>query len=171
MLLDRTLACGGDCGDLFDTVAVKVVQRDGRAFLGWQGAQGKVEILMFEGGIGGCAADERSCLIDAVHRAATRLVAEEGIVSDLEKPRTELPFILIASQREVCLDQGILGQVVGITLVAAAQGEQEASQGLLLALDMRYEYFAGHPIIIVVRPFFSPRLQSPWRASSCPRNN
>ena len=69
-------------------------------------------------------------------------------MGNLEEPGAELALVTIARQREVGLDQGILCQVIGITLVAAAQGEQETSQGLLLTLHMRYEDFAGHGLFL-----------------------
>ena len=144
MLLDGTFGCIGNRGNLLDAVSVEVKQRDGRAFLGRQGAQGEVEVLMLEAGIGSRAADECPRLVDAIHGVASRLVVEESVVGYLEEPRAELSFILIARQRKVSLDQGILCKIVGIVFVAAAQGEQETSQGLLLSLHMRYEDFAGH---------------------------
>ena len=71
-------------------------------------------------------------------------VVEEGVVGNLEEPGAELALVLIASRGEVGLDQRVLRQVVGFILVATAEGEQEASQGLLLALYVGYEFFAGH---------------------------
>ena len=104
---------------------------------------------MFKGSIGLGATDERTRLVDAIHRAASRLVVEEGVVGNLEEPRSEFSLVTIASQGEVGLDEGILCQIIGIALVAAAQGEQEASQGLLLTLNMRYEDFAGHRLRVL----------------------
>ena len=143
-MLYRTFLCVGDGRNFLDAVPVEVIEGDGGSFLGRQGAQGEVEVLVFKGRIGSSAADERARLVNALHRAATCLVAEEGVVGNLEEPRSEFSLVTIASQGEVGLDEGILCQIIGIALVAAAQGEQEASQGLLLTLHMRYEDFARH---------------------------
>ena len=75
-------------------------------------------------------------------------------MGNLEEPGAEFPLILISCQREVGLDQGILCQVVGIALVAAAQGKQETSQGLLLTLHMRYEDIAGHRLHLLSHILF-----------------
>ena len=99
---------------------------------------------MLKGRIGLVTADEPAGFIDALHRAATRLMVEESVMGNLEQPRAETALLQITRRRDVSFDQGILGQVIGITLVTAAQGEQETSQGLLLSLHMRYEDFAGH---------------------------
>ena len=96
LLLHRILRGVGDGGNLLDAVAVHVEQGDGRAFLGRQGAQGEVEVLMLEGGVGTGVADEPPCLVDALHCAATCLVVEERVVGNLEEPRTEPPLVLIA---------------------------------------------------------------------------
>ena len=125
-------------------MSVQVEERNGRSLLGRQRAQGKVEVLVLKGRIGSRAADQCPRLVDAFHRAATCLVAEESVVGNLEKPRSELALVTITCQREVGLHQGILRQVVGIIFLATAQGEQETSQGLLLTFHMRYEYFACH---------------------------
>ena len=71
-------------------------------------------------------------------------MVEERVVGNLEEPRAEPPPVLIARRREVGLHQGILCQVIGIVFVAAAEGEHEAPQGLLLTLHMADEYFACH---------------------------
>jgi hypothetical protein len=71
-------------------------------------------------------------------------VIQESVVGNLEEPRAELPFILIASRREIGLDQRVLCQIVGFVLIATAEGEQKASKCLLLALNMGYENFACH---------------------------
>ena len=99
---------------------------------------------MFIGGIGGRAADERPRLVQSFHRSAPRLVTEEGVMGYLEEPRAEFAFVSITRQRQIGFDQGVLGKVVGIILVATAQGKQETSQGLLLMLHMCYEDFACH---------------------------
>ena len=75
-------------------------------------------------------------------------------MGNLEEPRSELALVTITRQREVGLDQGILSKIVGIVFVAATQGEQEASQSLLLTLNMRYEYFAGHRLRLLSRTLF-----------------
>ena len=61
---------------------------------------------------------------------------KESVVGYLENPRAEAPLVLIARRREIGLHQRVLRQVVGIALVAAAEGEQETSEGLLLALHL-----------------------------------
>ena len=74
---------------------------------------------------------------------------KECVVGNLEEPRTEAPFVLIASRREISLHQRVLRQIVSIALVAAAEGEQEASECLLLTLHMCYENFAGHGLCLL----------------------
>jgi len=112
LLFYRILRCVGNGGNLLDAVSIEVKQRDGRAFLGRQGAQGEVEVLMLEAGIGSRAADECPRLVDAIHGAASRLVVEESIVGYLEEPRAEPALVTITRQREVGLDQGILCQII-----------------------------------------------------------
>ena len=51
---------------------------------------------------------------------------------------------MIACRREISLDQSVLSQIDGIALVAAAEGEQEAAEGLLLTLYVDYEFVACH---------------------------
>ena len=91
-----------------------------------------------------CGADERTGIVECRHRATACLMVEECIVGYLEEPRAESSFVLIARRREVSLDQRILRQVIGIALVATAEGEQEATKGLLLTLYLSDENFAGH---------------------------
>ena len=90
------------------------------------------------------AADECPCLINTLSRAQTCLVVQEVVVGNLEEPRAESPHVLIARTREIGFHQRILRQVVGIALVAATEGEQEASQCFLLTFHLCYEYFACH---------------------------
>ena len=71
-------------------------------------------------------------------------VVQEGVVGNLEEPRAELALVLITSRGEIGFDQRILCQVVGFILVTTAEGEQEASQCLLLLLYVGYENFASH---------------------------
>ena len=71
-------------------------------------------------------------------------VIQKGVVGNLEEPRTEFALVLIAVRREIGLDQSVLRQVVCFIFVPAAEGEQETSQCLLLALYVGYEYFACH---------------------------
>ena len=74
------------------------------------------------------AADECPCLINTLSRAQTCLVVQEVVVGNLEEPRAESAHVLIARTREIGFHQRILCQVVGIALVAATEGEQEANR-------------------------------------------
>ena len=69
---------------------------------------------------------------------------EERVVGNLEEPRAEAASVLIACRREVSLHQRVLRQVVGIALIAAAKGEQEATKCLLLTLYQGDELLACH---------------------------
>ena len=149
MLLDSILGGFGDGGYLFDAVPVEIEQRDGRAFLGREGAKGEVEVLMGKGGFSRGIANECPCCLDALHRATTRLVVEERVVGNLEEPRTELSLVLIPCRREVSLDQRILCQVVGIILLATAESKQEASECLLLTLNVGNEFFSCHGLSLL----------------------
>ena len=93
------------------------------------------------------AADERPCFVERIHRPATRLMVEERVVGNLEKPGAEPSLFLIARRREVGLHQRVLRQVVGIALLATAESEQEATEGLLLTLYLGYEYVACHLLL------------------------
>ena len=93
-------------------------------------------------------ADECAGLVERLRRATARLVVEERVVGNLEKPRAEAPHVLIASRREVGLHQRVLRQVVGLALVAAAEGEQEAAKCLLLTLYLGYELVACHSLCL-----------------------
>ena len=148
MFLDGIFRCLGDFGNLLDVVSVEVKEGDGRAFFGWKGTKGKVQVLVFEGGLGGSVADKRSCLVDTLHRPTTRLVVEEGVVGDFVEPRAKPSLVLIACRGEVSLDQRILSQIIGIALVSTTESEQESSKGFLFALYMCYEYFASHDLLL-----------------------
>ena len=66
---------------------------------------------------------------------ATRLSGvEEGGVGYAAQPQRGTAALVVVTERDVGLDQGVLGNVVGLVLPAQAQSQQEAAQCLLLAL-------------------------------------
>ena len=50
----------------------------------------------------------------------------------------------------IYLHQRLLRYVVGVIALAAAEGEQKASQCLLLALHKRYELFSRHTLLFLL---------------------
>ena len=97
---------------------------------------------------------ECSCFVDALRAAQAHLVVEERVVGNLEEPRTELPLVLITCAGEIGLHERILRQVVGIVFLATAEGEQEASECLLLTLNMGDKYVSCHEFASAIS-FFS----------------
>ena len=67
----------------------------------------------------------------------------------------EILLVLIACRREISLDQCVLRQVICITFVAAAEGEQKTTEGILLTLNKGYEDFTCHGLYLQrTYPFF-----------------
>ena len=99
---------------------------------------------MLEVGVGGRTTDKHSRLIDTFRSLQASFVTEERVVGNLEEPRTELSSIAKTRTGKVGLHQSVLRQVVRLVPVAAAEGEQEAPECLLLALHAGYELFSVH---------------------------
>ena len=144
LFLHSVFGCGGNRGYFPDDVAVEIEKGDGRALLGRQGAQRKVQALVLKAAVGRGVTDKRPGLIDTLRSAKASLVVEKSIVGNSEEPRAEFSHVLIARAGEVCLHQCVLRQVVGIVFVATAEGEQEAPKCLLLTLNMGNKFFARH---------------------------
>ena len=89
---------------------------------------------MRETAVGRIGARERRCLVERRGCSQTCPVVEERVVGNLEEPRAEAASVLLACTGEVGLHQRVLRQVVGIALIAAAEGELEAAKGLLLTI-------------------------------------
>ena len=76
--------------------------------------------------------------------ARTSGVIEEGAVGYFEEPGAEFVALHISARGEVGLDECVLRYVFGLGAVAAAQGKQEPSQGLLLGCRQLDESFSCH---------------------------
>ena len=129
-------------------MSVEIEQHDDGTFLGWQGGEGKVEVLMSIFIVGVALANDSPCLIKALKCPLGSFVIEKCVLRNLEQPRTKASFVVIACRGEICLYQGILGYIVGIILVATALGEQETAECFLLVSNEFYKLLTCHHLCL-----------------------
>ena len=89
--------------------------------------------------VGGFLGRNGFCGFDGIVLFQRRRMVEKRVVGDLEEPRFELAAVGIAVDCQVGLDQGFLRNVVSVSEIATAQGQQEASEGILLGFYLCYE--------------------------------
>lgn len=94
--------------------------------------------------VGGFLGRNGFCGFDGIVLFQRRRMVEKRVVGDLEEPGLELAAVGLAVDCQVGLDQGFLRNVVSISEIATAQGQQEASEGILLGFYLCYELISVH---------------------------
>lgn len=144
LLLDGFLGAAGDAGYLGHGVALHVVQQYGRPFFGREQVEGFVEMVVFECAVGALARGHAGGFGQRLGEGAAPAVADECVAGYAVDPRCEAALLAEAVAGQICLDECLLGQVVGKGAVTAAESGQKAPELSLIALYVLYESSAVH---------------------------
>lgn len=102
------------------------------------------QFLILECFVGGVCAVDTARFGYGVGRAAAATAADKGVVGYAVNPCREPPVVPEAVARQVCLDECVLGQIVGERAVTATQGSQKTAHRFLILLYVTDELLSVH---------------------------
>lgn len=144
LLADGVGGLVGYSGYFVDGVALHVVEEYRGAFFFGQTVKCHIQFLILECLVGGVGAVDTAGFGYGAGYAGATTAADKGVVGYAVNPCREPPVVPEAVARQVCLDECVLGKIVGERAVTATQCSQKTAYRFLILLYVTDELLSVH---------------------------